>query len=195
MSFRRIEYIDFLKTLGLLLLILAHVDAPAFLLQLRCFDVPLMVILSGMLAKNSYKRYLAKKNPEHPLFDKGYLWKRIIRLLIPTYIFLTMFFIIMAALGKTYTARDIIYSYLLQSGNRGIGYVWIVLVYLLCAFEVPFLYKLSISSFKVVFGVILVYSTYEIMAHYHIGMENLLFYIQRIIAKQFRMVRYFVTMQ
>ncbi len=176
MSFRRIEYIDFLKTLGLLLLILAHVDGPAFLLQLRCFDVPLMVILSGMLARNSYRRYLAKKKPEHPLFDRGYLLKRIVRLLIPTYIFLTIFFIIMATLGKTYTVRDIIYSYLLQSGSRGIGYVWIILVYLLCAFEVPFLYKLSLSSFKVIFCTIFVYITYELMAHYHIGMENFLFY-------------------
>lgn len=72
MSLRRIGYIDFLKTLGLLLLILAHVDAPAFILQLRCFDVPLMVILSGILAKDSYKRYLAKNKSDYPLFDKGF---------------------------------------------------------------------------------------------------------------------------
>ena len=46
-------YIDFLKTLGLFCIILAHVNAPGFVMQLRNFDVPLMVILSGMLAATS----------------------------------------------------------------------------------------------------------------------------------------------
>lgn len=46
-------YIDFLKMLGLLCIMLAHVNPPQIIMQLRNFDVPFMVILSGMLAANS----------------------------------------------------------------------------------------------------------------------------------------------
>lgn len=173
MDSKRIGYIDFLKTVGLLLLILAHVDAPSFLLQFRCFDVPLMVILSGILAKKSYKRYQVRKTNNKFL---GYLWKRIVRLLIPTYIFLTLFFLIMFILGSHYTIWDIVYSYLLQSGNRGIGYVWIILVYLLCAIMVPYLYRIKITSPWVIISLIFIYGIYELLIHYQIGMDNLFFY-------------------
>ena len=46
-------YIDFLKLLGLFCIILAHVNPPAIIMQIRNFDVPLMVILSGFLASKS----------------------------------------------------------------------------------------------------------------------------------------------
>ena len=48
--------IDFLKTLGLLLIILAHISAPQWINQIRNFDVPLMVFLSGCLSRGSVAR-------------------------------------------------------------------------------------------------------------------------------------------
>lgn len=45
----RYLYIDKLKTLGLLLIFLAHVSPPEFLFQLRNFDVILMIIVSCIL--------------------------------------------------------------------------------------------------------------------------------------------------
>ena len=55
---RRIGYVDFLKFIGLTGIILAHVGSPSWLMMLRSFDVPLMVILSSMLGKKSFEKYL-----------------------------------------------------------------------------------------------------------------------------------------
>ncbi len=40
--------IDFLRFVGLIMIIFAHVNPPAVLFQLRNFDVPLMVLISGV---------------------------------------------------------------------------------------------------------------------------------------------------
>ena len=47
---KRLFYIDLLKTIGLLAVILAHVNPPIWLKQMRSFDVSLLVIVSGYLA-------------------------------------------------------------------------------------------------------------------------------------------------
>ena len=57
---RGIVFIDYLKALGLLLIILAHTCDNQIILNLRVFDVPLMVVVSGFLAYDSYKRSIAK---------------------------------------------------------------------------------------------------------------------------------------
>ena len=41
-------YIDFLRFIGISLIILAHVEAPSGITQFRSFDVPLMVFVSGL---------------------------------------------------------------------------------------------------------------------------------------------------
>ena len=53
----RIAYVDFLKIIGLSCIILAHVNPPAWIMMLRSFDVPLMVIISSILAELSYSKY------------------------------------------------------------------------------------------------------------------------------------------
>ena len=53
----RIEYIDFLKFIGLTGIIIAHVGSPNWIMMLRSFDVPLMVIISSFLASYSIKKY------------------------------------------------------------------------------------------------------------------------------------------
>ena len=47
----RNPYIDFLRGFGLLLLVVAHTYSPEWLFQIRTFDVPLMVFVSGMCYK------------------------------------------------------------------------------------------------------------------------------------------------
>ena len=47
----RIGYIDFLKVIGLAGIVAAHTGPPGWVIMLRCFDVPLMVILSAMLGR------------------------------------------------------------------------------------------------------------------------------------------------
>lgn len=41
--------IDLMRAIGLLCVILAHVNPPATLMQIRCFDVPLMLFVSGLV--------------------------------------------------------------------------------------------------------------------------------------------------
>jgi fucose 4-O-acetylase-like acetyltransferase len=40
--------VDVLRSIGILLIILAHIKAPLMPTVIRCFDVPLMVFVSGL---------------------------------------------------------------------------------------------------------------------------------------------------
>lgn len=48
---QRDQYVDFLRGLGLLMLIVAHCWAPSWINRLRGFDVPLMVFVSAICYK------------------------------------------------------------------------------------------------------------------------------------------------
>lgn len=54
---KRIDYIDFLKFIGLTGIIIAHVGAPDWAIMLRSFDVPFMVILSALLGEKSLQKH------------------------------------------------------------------------------------------------------------------------------------------
>lgn len=131
---RRDYRIDVARIIGTILVILAHTNIPNDLKNIRSFDVILLVFASGMCVH--YKTYA------------NYLLKRFKRLVIPTWIMLTILFfstwIICFAIGKTqlYTFPKILRSYLLL--NDGIGYIWIVRVYLGVAIVIPGL----ITTFK-----------------------------------------------
>jgi fucose 4-O-acetylase-like acetyltransferase len=45
---QRVKSVDFLRFLGLSLIILAHVTPQGLVFQIRNFDVPLMVFISGV---------------------------------------------------------------------------------------------------------------------------------------------------
>lgn len=120
---------DILKTIGILLIILAHVIPQNILFHIRSFDVPLMVIISGALF------YSSSHNKNYTL--RIYLQKRIPRLIAPVWFFLTFFFIsyylIFLLVGRNYPfslKSDIIGSFLFL---WGIGYVWIIRVFILVA--------------------------------------------------------------
>lgn len=162
----RLDYIDFLKFIGLTGIIIAHVGAPSWAMMLRSFDVPLMVILSSILAEKSYR-----KIKKHDLTSANvYFFLRIKRLVLPTWMFLTLYFLIEAVLGGGFDSiKYYIASYCLT--RYGIGYVWIILIYLYSAMLIPLFSKLKLSA-KGFILVIVVYLTYEVSYYLGFGVTN-----------------------
>lgn len=128
----RDERIDLLRFIGLSMIILAHVKIPDIVFQIRNFDVPLMVLISGMSFMLTYKKSSSYGN---------YFFKRIKRLVIPVWIFLTFYFLAMYIFdnpsSKLPDIKTMLESYLLLGG---IGYVWIIRVFLIVAILAPMLY-------------------------------------------------------
>lgn len=128
----RLVHIDLLRSIGLLLIILAHTNPPAFIFQLRNFDVPLMVLVSGIsfgLSKSSGTDYIS------------YVYRRFERLAFPVWLFLTLYFtIIYLTTGSSASVQTIALSYLFISG---IGYVWIIRIFLIIAIISPALRRIE----------------------------------------------------
>ncbi|MDI1360964.1 acyltransferase [Methylotenera sp.] len=129
----RFEKLDLLRFVGLSMIILAHSSPGSVIFQLRNFDVPLMVLLSGAVFGLSYKgeNYFA------------YVWKRFKRLVLPVWVFLTVYFsaIYITGYQLNSVSYDVIFNtYALLSG---IGYVWVIRVFLLVALIAPVLYWLN----------------------------------------------------
>lgn len=126
----RNETIDCLRFVGLSLIILAHVNPPYVLFNLRCFDVPMMLFVSGMAYSN------------HKIdFSASFFIRRLLRLIVPVYLFLVFYFLLMLGLKYWFfdfgiTKQQIVGSFLLRGG---IGYVWIIRVFLLVGLLTPIL--------------------------------------------------------
>lgn len=154
---KRDEYLDLLRTIGILGIFLAHVTPPFIIHQLRIFDVILMVILSG---------YLYKK----PKCYIEYIFKRIKRLIFPTYIALTLFFSLLYILEKIFNIdlkgilniKMLISSYLLISG---IGFVWIIRIYLGVAIFAPIILR-KLTFKKLIFYYIILEIFINISLYY-----------------------------
>ena len=129
--------IDYLRFIGISMIILAHVSAPFTLVQFRSFYVPLMIFISGLTSSRktlpSYFRYI---------------WTRSKRLLIPVYVFLTGLFLILYLLCSSgviitdLSLKTVVHTYLLL---EGIGYVWIIRVFLLIMIVTPFLVRFEMT--------------------------------------------------
>lgn len=128
----RNNYIDFLRFLGITLIVIAHVEAPFTVTQIRTFDVPLMVFVSGL----SYAGRSIK-----PSWQSFYC-PRIKRIIIPVYIFLTFYFVLISSLGLPMTWQKVLNSFLLTT-DGSIGYVWIMRVFLLIMIITPLLTDLN----------------------------------------------------
>ena len=153
---------DFLKSIGLICVIIAHVNPPPFIMMLRGFDVPLMIILSALLAERSYNKRLVAGSS-----IKTYYVSRFMRLVTPTWIFLALFFVAYAIMsGKFESIEYYLYSFGLT--RYGIGYVWIILIYLYCAILVPLFDKISFTPLNSII-IIICYILYEICFYYSIG--------------------------
>ena len=161
----RISYIDFLKVIGLTGIIIAHVNPHSWAMLLRSFDVPLMVILSSILANRSFAKYSETRSSA---FD--YYVSRIKRLVIPTWIFLIFNFLLSFIItGQRESIKYYAASFLLT--RYGIGYVWIILIYLYSAMLIPAFARLKLS----VKGSIIVsasYILYEIAYYYRLGLND-----------------------
>lgn len=148
----RDSYIDFLRASGLLLLVVAHTWPPAWLFNVRTFDVPLMVFISAACYNPLRGGYLA------------YCKKRIKRIYRPVLVFLTLFFILeltsLVVFGKPKIAwTTVLGSYMLLN-SPSIGYVWIMRVFLMMALILPLLYNLmqnlgAVSTCCVIGGIII----------------------------------------
>lgn len=146
--------IDFLRFTGLMMIILAHVYPPPWLFQLRNFDVPLMVFISGLSYRLSVK--------DEPY--SSYVWARVQRLVFPVWIFLSGYFVLLCATSwpvELPTFDKIWRSYALLDG---IGYVWVIRIFLLVALLGPLVYRwhLSIKSHtRYLSSLLVVYAVYE----------------------------------
>lgn len=129
MSKARVAYIDTLRCIAILLIILAHVHPPQVLFELRLFDVVLIVFVSGLSYSGRQLRMSA-----------SYLLHRVLRLLVPLYICLTVLFISAYLLSPIYDLgydlNTIVGSYCLVGG---INFIWIFRVFLLIAIISPLL--------------------------------------------------------
>lgn len=152
---RRID-LDILKAIGSLCIILAHTAQNSIILQIRNSDVVLLILISAYLGLLTYKNssYL------------HYLFKRFKRLVIPVWILLAVYFIINLVLQFQSISSDaIVDSFIL---NNGIGYVWIIRIYLLIALLVPVcreVINLKRDFFTISTAVIL-YILYEALYHF-----------------------------
>lgn len=145
---KRMYHIDRLKVIGLLLVILAHVDLPSWLLQIRSFDVPLLVFVSAYLAGKSY----------HVGNVGNYYKKRFLRLAVPAWIFSGFFWVVQSFILTPPTIDDIIKGLMFQRDTYMLGMLWVVWVYIVCALIIPMIDKMQyriISNVMIVFAVIL----------------------------------------
>ena len=133
---KRDLYIDFLRFIGLSFIILVHVNPPVNVAQVRCFDVPLMLFVSGLTASSGrHCRYV------------DYVIKRTKGLIIPVWMFLAaylpiLYFVQFKFLPEQYlTGEMIVRSFLLL--DNSIGYVWIIRIFLIVMLATPFILKLN----------------------------------------------------
>lgn len=132
--------IDIMRSLGILLIILAHMNPTPSdpLFQIRTFDVPMMVFISGAAF------FLAGKTSVNYF---SYVWSRIKRLVFPVWVFLAFFYLITFLFNIEITRWTLNYNTITTSFKleSGFGYVWIIKVFLIVALLSP-LYVLMVKK-------------------------------------------------
>lgn len=134
--------VDILRALGTAFVILAHVYPPKAINTFRSFDVCLLVLISGFAYAFSQKQISYPK----------YVLMRVKRLCIPSYITATAIFVLCLALcllvGREfpYSFQQIAETYLFIGGRSGgIGYFWVVRIYLIMALIAPLLREVCLK--------------------------------------------------
>lgn len=142
---QRDQSLDCIKFISLIGLFASHIYTNNVILQLRSFDVNLLVILSAYWANKSFEEQPILNLKEYVL----YIEKRFCGLILPTWIFITIYIILNYHFEfQMITPVQIMRSYLLL--NSSVGYVWIIYVYLICAITI--LLFLELISTEVHFG-------------------------------------------
>lgn len=169
----RISYLDFLKVIALIGIITAHVSPPASVFMLRNFDVVLMVSISAFLGGKSYKRrnQSLDENKRNPLKSYiSYFISRFRRLVIPTWILITVYFVYQSLKGNFYSIKYYTASFLLT--RYGMGYVWIVLIFLYVALMIPIFCRYEKDKETVFSVVLILYLAYEVLCFLGIGADS-----------------------
>jgi peptidoglycan/LPS O-acetylase OafA/YrhL len=143
----RNQTIDILRVLGTFLVILAHVNAPAFLINLRSFDVVMLVFLSGLTlgSKRTNIGYI------------NYVKKRFKRLIVPLYkilfilLLITTFFYLQGTITESLSFKNLFLAFLIYDS---ISFIWIVRVYFVIAITLPILISVYYKSTTKTFWVI-----------------------------------------
>lgn len=126
---QRIVWVDYLRAVGLLLVILPHVfgiNNYALEMIFAC-NVPIMVLVSG---------YVSYQSADCSI--KQYYSKRVKSLVVPAYIFFGLYFGIVAlvtcTVGFPYSPSDILKTFLFMDG---IGYTWVISIFIAIALITP----------------------------------------------------------
>lgn len=162
MNPKRLDRFDLLKAIAMVCIMAAHAGFPTPIHALRNFDVPLLVLISGALFQYGFE---AKS-----ICVTAYIRHRIERLLVPTWIFLVCLFLSGGMLAY-FTGREIPFSPVtLQDSfllllRDGIGYIWIIRVFLLVAAAAPLLLmgKRRAGTRLFALSLILIYGLYEVL--------------------------------
>jgi peptidoglycan/LPS O-acetylase OafA/YrhL len=159
---RNLNY-DLMRLLGLLIIMIAHASPPGWLFQLRNFGTPLLVVGSGL----TYALVFSSK----PIDVKKFYSKRLKRLIIPAWIFLSFFFLFYLGVSELidkeypFSIKQMLSSYLFMDG---IGFVWVFKIYLMLALITPIALYLNnrVKNDRFYFGSLLVmYCIYELLNH------------------------------
>jgi len=154
--------IDVLKTIGLLAVILAHIETPNWVFQLRTFDVPLLVFVSGIL--------FGMHQLHRPFELREYLVHRATRIILPVWLFMVMYFLLVAGWSQIsgqkypYSAQTILLEFVLISHVIG---TWIFRVFLIVAMLSPLLlvmHKSLMTIKRFVLVLLSVFVIYQIVA-------------------------------
>lgn len=173
LKINRILSLDVLRVLGTFFIIVAHARPSDLVFQLRTFDVPLLVFVSGISFTLSNRNLTTLKN-----FSK-YVLKRFKRLVIPTWIFLiayyVVFLIIILLTKNNNISINIIQILTAFSLISGFGYVWIIRVYFLMALFAPMLifFKNLFSKKFIFFFFIFANIFFSLLLNFHLGIFNL----------------------
>lgn len=118
---------DILRWLALTGIILVHSKPTLFWAQIRSFDVPLMVLVSAICFTGS----------EGGGKIKEYYKKRFVRLILPSWVFLTAYFTICYFIGVEISIKKVFMCYTLTTG----WYFWIIRILVVMAIIAPWLIK------------------------------------------------------
>ncbi|MFC6377392.1 acyltransferase family protein [Tatumella terrea] len=135
MDIKRNPVIDYMRCLGMALIIFAHISPPLVLFQLRTFDVPMMAFISGMAF------YCAEKQK---VKFTSYALSRVKRLVYPVWAFQLLFFLALfivkpAPLYPLVSLQTIISSAALS----GFGFFWIIKIFILLSVLSPLYFRAS----------------------------------------------------
>lgn len=143
--------IDVLRMLAITGIVIVHINPSIFWQQIRSYDVPLMVILSGIcfglpttIKKSDYYR------------------KRFIRMIIPSWLFLSMYFSVNFLMGNDVEFKRVLMCYTFMTP----WYFWIVRILFVTAVAAPFLAAISrrLSTSNIVVLIVVLLFISEILA-------------------------------